>query len=323
MVAATQSTQPQPVVPRDVRMTLKSICKGKQQRPKRILLHGVDGVGKTTFAAGAPKPIFLGAEEGTNHLNVSRFPLPETLDDIFDALRTLTLEKHDFETLAIDTLDWMEPIVWKHVADHAKVASIEDVGGGFGKGYFAALDVWRRIINAIEHLQRERRMHVVALAHSFIKPFKNPEGDDYDRYVLKMNEKAASQWREWCDGVYFANYETFAKKDTRTKRVRGVSTGLRLLHTERTAAFDAKDRYGLPTRLPLSWDEFSKAADAGQPIDTASLVAEIKKKAAELGGEFETLTLEALTRFKDDASMLGQLRNRLDVKLAERADDAQ
>ena len=91
MVAATQSTQPQPVVPRDVRMTLKSISKGKQQRPKRILLHGVDGVGKATFAAGAPKPIFLGSEEGTNHLDVSRFPLPETLEDIFDAIRTRTL----------------------------------------------------------------------------------------------------------------------------------------------------------------------------------------------------------------------------------------
>jgi hypothetical protein len=318
MVAATQSTQPQVVAPREVRMTLKAVTTGKVERPRRILLHGVDGVGKTTFAAGAPKPIFLGAEEGTNHLDVARFPLPETLDDIFDAIRVLTLEPHDFETLAIDTLDWMEPIVWKHVCDGAKVASIEDVGAGYGKGYLAALDVWRRIISGIERLQRDRHMHVVALAHSIIKPFKNPEGDDYDRYVLKMNEKAASQWREWCDGVYFANYETFAKKDTRTKRVRGVSSGLRFLHTERTAAYDAKDRYGLPTTLPLSWDEFERAAAAGVPVETPTLVAEIKRKAQDLGGDFETMTLEALGRFAAQPEMLSQLSNRLDVKIAER-----
>jgi hypothetical protein len=322
MVAATQSTQPQ-VATREVRMTLKAVTTGKVDRPRRILLHGVDGVGKTTFAAGAPKPIFLGAEEGTNHLDVARFPLPETLDDIFDAIRVLTLEPHDFETLAIDTLDWMEPIVWKHVCDGAKVDSIEDVGSGYGKGYLAALDVWRRIINAIERLQRDRHMHLVALAHSVIKSFKNPEGEDYDRYILKMNEKSASQWREWCDGVYFANYETFAKKDMRTKRVRGVSSGLRFLHTERTAAYDAKDRYGLPTSLPLSWDEFERAATAGLPVETPALVAEIKRKAQDLGGEFEQMTLEALGRFAAQPEMLSQLSNRLDVKIAEREQAAQ
>jgi len=122
--------------------------------------------------------------------------------------------------------------------------------------------------------------------------------------------------------VYFANYETFAKKDSRTKRIRGVSTGLRLLHTERTAAYDAKDRYGLPTTLPLSWDEFAKAAEAGQPVETPTLVAEIKRKAKELGGDLEAMTLEALQRFAQQPEMLSQLSNRLDVKLAERAEQA-
>ena len=32
--------------------------------PPRILLHGVAGIGKTTFAAGADEPVFLCTEDG-------------------------------------------------------------------------------------------------------------------------------------------------------------------------------------------------------------------------------------------------------------------
>jgi hypothetical protein len=169
----------------------------------------------------------------------------------------------------------------------------------------------------LERLQRERRMHVILLAHSFIKKFANPEGDDFDRYILKLNEKAAALVREWCKGVYFANYETFAVSD-KQRRVRGVSTGARILHTQRTAAYDAKDRYGLPETLPLSWDEFVKGVEAGCPADPQVLIAEIQRKAKELGGDIEKSTAELLPKFKDDGAKLAQLNDRLNAKLGER-----
>jgi hypothetical protein len=308
---------PKPKPARTVRMTLAAVTTGIVPAPKRLVLHGVDGVGKTTFGADAPKPIFLGAEDGTGHLNVARFPAPESWLDILDAVRTLTNEEHDFKTLVVDSLDWVEPHIWQYVCDAAGVNGIEDIGGGFGKGYTAALDLWRQLLSALERLQSAKGMHVILIAHSLIKLFKNPEGDDFERYTIKLNDKAAGLCREWSKAVYFANYETFAVKE-KSKRVKGVSTGARLLYTQRTAAYDAKDRYGLPESIPLSWAEFDAAAMAASPADPKALVAEITRKAKLLGGEIEAFAATYVEEHAGDASALAKLNDRMNGKLADK-----
>lgn len=317
--SAAQQKPPQAVQQplRVNRMTFDNVVSGKVEAPLRLLVHGVDGVGKSTFGAGAPKSIFLGTEDGTEHLDVARFPAPETWQDLLDAVHTLATGKHDYRTLVLDSLDWAEPFVWKFVCQKAGETSIEAVGGGYGKGYQAALDEWRVLIGALERLQRERKMNVILLAHSFIKAFKNPQGEDFDRYILKLNEKAAGLLREWCKGVYFANYETFAVKD-KAKRVRGVSTGARLLYTQRTAAYDAKDHYGLPEQIALSWEEFETARAANTPAPAADLRAEIERKAKQLGGDLEKLILKTMSEAGEDAARLAAVNNRVNAKLAEK-----
>jgi hypothetical protein len=300
--------------PRQNRMTLASVLKGKKDAPYRLLVMGVDGVGKSSFAASAPSAIFLGPELGTNHLDVARFPVPESFEDVLDAIRTLTADRGEFESLAIDSIDWIEPLIWRWVCEQAGVKTIEEVGGGYGKGYVAALDAWRMLLAALERLQRERGMHVVLIAHAFIKPFRNPEGEDFERYVLKLHDKAAALCREWSEGVYFAQFETFAVKE-KGKRVKGVSTGARLLYTQRTAAYDAKDRYGLPESLPLDWNEFVAAAAAGRPVESKHLVEAIQAAAAELGDELKKTTLEYLAAAGDDAVKLSKLSNWVNAKL--------
>ncbi|MEI6225750.1 MAG: AAA family ATPase, partial [Deltaproteobacteria bacterium] len=93
--------------PKQNRMTLASITKGKRPVPFRLLIHGIDGIGKSSFAASAPNPVFLGPEDGTNHLDVARFPVPTSWEDVIDALRTLATDKGGFETLVVDSLDWL------------------------------------------------------------------------------------------------------------------------------------------------------------------------------------------------------------------------
>ena len=301
------------------RMTLASITKGKRPTPFRLLIHGVDGVGKSSFAAAAPAAIFLGPEDGTNHLDVARFPVPTSWEDVMDALRTLAADKGGFETLAIDSLDWLEPLVWKHVCETAGVKTIEEVSGGYGKGYVAALDEWRRFLAALEYLQRVQGMHVVLVGHSLIKAFRNPEGEDFDRYTLKLHDKAAALCREWSDGVYFAQFETFSVKD-KTKRVKGVSTGARLLFTQRTAAFDAKDRYGLPDRIPLDWAEFQAAAAKVRPADIQTMVEIIKANAETLGGELKGQTLELLAKAGGDAEKVAKLMTWTQAKVGLKAE---
>lgn len=304
--------------PRANRMTLAAVTKGRVAAPFRELLHGGDGVGKSTWASEAPSPIFLCAEDGVKHLDVARFPAPEQWQDALDAVATLTADPGPYQTLVVDTIDWLESLVFDKVCNDSGVRSIEEVGGGYGKGYIAALQEHRVLIAALERLQRTRGLHVLLLAHSAVKLFKNPEGDDFERYVLKFHDKSAALYREWCEGVYFANYETFAVKD-KAKRVRGVSTGARLMYTERTAAYDAKNRYGLPSSLPLDWSEFVAAVAAARPADPKALAQEITRKAAQLGGEIEEKSRALVAGNPEDASLLARLNDRLNAKLAEQS----
>ncbi|MDP3208983.1 MAG: ATP-binding protein [Rhodoglobus sp.] len=298
------------------RMTLANVKRGKQAHAWRILLYGVEGVGKSTLAAATPSAIFLGAEDGTAHLDVERLPSPQSWIDIKAAVEVLLKEEHAYKTLVLDTVDWAEPLLWGFICARDKKADIEDYG--YGKGYTAALDEWRVLLASLERLRETRKMNVLLLGHCHAKPFKNPLGEDFDRYELKLNIKAGGLLKEWCDAVLFANHETYAKKDERTKKVKGVSTGARWLYTERTAGYDAKNRYGFPEMLPLSWPDVEAAMQGN--TDVAALLAEIRRKGAEFG---QSQNVEgAIARIAGDVEKLKQLNTWCNSQITLMADSA-
>lgn len=299
------------------RMSLGAVIKGRIAQPLRIVVYGVEGIGKSSFAAGAPSPIFLGAEDGTAQLDVARFPSPQNWQDVLEAVRELETAEHDYGTLVIDTLDWLEPILWAHIVARDKETNIESYG--YGKGYSAAFDEWRVFLAALERMRKARPMNVVMIAHSWIKSFKNPGGDDFDRYEMKLNAKASGLLKEWADCVLFANYETFANRDEKTRRAKGVDTGARLLYTQRRASYDAKNRHSLPEEMPLDWAEFSAAVDAHEKrVVDPELEARVLAKIEQL--QKDTLRnngLGALKRAGGHPDKLAQLNNWATAKLAE------
>jgi hypothetical protein len=308
-----------PQAPPPSRMSLAAVSKGNTNQPLRVLLYGTDGVGKTTFGVSAPKSVFITSESGlVNFPHHPRFPAPESWAEIHDAIRALTNDPHEYQTLVIDSLDWAEPLCWRYLCEQDGVKSIELVAKGYGKGYLAAVDEWRGLLAALERLSAKRGMHIVLLAHSQVKPFKNPTGDDYDRYQIKLNDKAAGLIREWCDAVLFANHEVGLKTDDRTKRVKGVTTKSRLIYTTHAATWEAKNRYNLPEELPLSWDEFFDAVQAGRVAEPSVMRAEIERKAKEIGGEIEVQALATMAKFGDDTAKLATLNNKLNAKLTEK-----
>ncbi len=262
---------------------LSQVKRGKLKQPFLGLVYGVDGVGKSTLGADAPNPIFLGTEKGTSNLNVSRYPKePKSFQDVFDAIEDIRANPHDFKTLVMDSLDWLEPLVWEHVifkAGQAKITSIEDFG--YGKGFMYAVDEWRKLISQLNRLRDERGLNILLIAHCHVKEAKDPTvTTDYNRYQLKLNDKAAALFREWVDAVLFANYETLVATDKKGKaRTIGneEESSPRFLFTERRPAFDAKNRHGLPFRLPLSWSDLAAAVEAGNPEDPQIVIASIQE----------------------------------------------
>lgn len=246
---------------------LDKVTTGKIKRPYLVLIYGPDGVGKTTFAADAPKTIFLGKESGSDNLDVARLPEPQSYSDIIAALDELRTADHPYQTLALDSLDWIEPMVWAAVCKEDGVASIEKVGGGYGKGYTEANAYWMKMMDRLRMLREAKGMHVIVIAHSQVKTFNDPNHQaPYDRYQLKLNEKAAGLWREFVDVVGFANYEVYTKTDASGKKSKAFGSGKRILYTQRMAAYDAKDRLGLPEEgITLSFAEFNSRASNQNP----------------------------------------------------------
>lgn len=247
---------------RPKRMSLDAISKGPRAEPWVIMVYGPEGVGKSSLVLDIDDHVAADIEQSGNQLNTNKSPTPLTLQDVYDLIEALYTGDHAYKTLVIDTIDRLEALVFKHVAEKAKFKSIEDFG--YGKGYQVALDEWRNIVARLDELRASRRMNILLIGHTFIKPFKNPDGPDYDRYTLRLHEKAAGFLKEWSDAVLFARYdEATTKINERDAKVKGISTGERSLWTQRTAAYDAKNRFNLPETLPLKWRELEAAMVAG------------------------------------------------------------
>lgn len=263
-------------------MYLQSVKKGKLvDSPHVVLIYGPPGVGKSSFGAAAPNPIFMDVEEGTEELTVERLPKPRNFSDVLGQIQELTVAQHDYRTLVIDSLDWIEPLVWDQVCQEDGKTNIELVGGGFAKGYIFALKKWGAMRDRLIALRQAKKMHIILVAHSQIKKFDDPtENANYDRYQIKLHEKAAALWREYCKAVLFANYETFIKVDENNKRKqKAFADGARVMWTERRPGFDAKNRMNLPFKMPLSWESFEAACKQGRkPEEVLANIEELLKE---------------------------------------------
>ena len=238
---------------------LKSISSTQSARALFALTYGTSGVGKTTFAADMPNPVFIQTEDGAGSLTLQAFPLAKSYDDVMSAITALC-EKHDYKTVVIDSLDHLEPLIWKKVCQDNNVASIEQLT--YGKGYTMALDLWRDLLSGLRHLRDSQGMNVLLISHHEIRKHSDPELEQIDRYQIKLHAKASALVQESCDLVLFAKHKVMVKKEDTgfgNTRARGISTGKRVLCTVETPAYVAKNRFGLPDEIDLSWDALTTA----------------------------------------------------------------
>lgn len=245
---------------------LANIQRGRAPMPPRIMLYGVEGIGKSTFAAEAPKPIFVQTEDGLAQIDCDKFPLAATFEEVQQALAELQAQAHDYETVVIDSLDWLERLVWDAVCKEYGVKSIEKADGGYAKGYTHALTYWRQIVDLLGSLRTGKGMAVVLIAHAKVEKFEDPESAAYDRYSPRLHKHAAALICEWSDAVLFATrkFRTqsedagFNRKRTIANAI-GKDGGERILRCVGGPSCIAKNRFGLAEELPLSWSAFMAA----------------------------------------------------------------
>lgn len=241
-------------------ISLQSLNRKSSPKPPRIVIYGVHGVGKTTFGTSAPNPVVVQTEDGLGAIDVPHFPLAKSFSDIMEAFQALYTEENDFGAVVVDSLDWLEPLVWAETCRRNGWADIEQPG--YGKGYIATLTVWREYFDAINALRDDKGMIIIQTAHTDIKRFDSPETEPYDRYVIKLQARAAALVQEHADMVLFANWKvatTKADVGFNQKVTRAIGRGERTLYTEERPAFIAKNRYRLPPEIKMSWNDLMAA----------------------------------------------------------------
>ena len=250
---------------------LENITRGRESKPPRLFVYGQEGVGKSTLGASAPNPVFVQTEDGLGEIDTAKFPLAKNLDDALKNLAALRDEPHDFQTVVLDSADWLERLIWDRVCQDFGVRSIEKADGGYGKGYVHALTYWRQIVSLLNDLRNVRGMIVIVIAHSKVERFEDPENAAYDRYTPRLHKLATSLLCEWADAVLFATKRFRVQKEQGTgfQGDRAIATaigadgGERVLRTVGSPACIAKNRFNLPGEIPLSWQSFIAAYGQG------------------------------------------------------------
>jgi hypothetical protein len=257
--------------------------------PSRIVLHGVEGIGKTTFAAFAPDPLFVMPRGETGLLTLidnSRIPERDHFAEVPDWFQLMRIVDHTLnapevknKTFVIDVLGGAARLCEEYVVNRefkGEWASYQ----AYGKGPEVAVGEWMKLFAKLDELRVKKRMAVLCLAHTIVRSFKNPEADDYDRYVPEMHDKLWRVVAKWADIILFGNFETFAKKERGELKAKGSSTGRRLLFTQRTAAWDAKNRVGLPPEIDMGERPEESFSSFAAQMKLARAAAQVVKNTA-------------------------------------------
>jgi len=233
-------------------MPLSEAIQGKVYRPPIIWIYGVPAVGKSTLAAQLGKPYFIDAEGGLEEIGPVRRSV-QSLAETMTVLRELASEKHDYNTVCIDSTSEVERFIWDRVAIDEGVSNITELG--FGKGYAKTLDKWKDVVKALRFLRDEKNMAVLLIGHSTVERIEPPDNEPYDRYAPRLYKTASALLQESCDAILFAGYKVITKTQEGkfgTKSNKALDHSPRILRTEERPYCLAKNRYQWPYEVPLT-----------------------------------------------------------------------
>ncbi|MYY64049.1 ATP-binding protein [Lactobacillus salivarius] len=241
-----------------------------QIEPMKVLIYGVEGIGKTTFASKFPDPIFIDTEGSTGFINARKLPNPTSWTMLLDELEDIKSEPRG-KTLIIDTLDWAERLAKKYLMDKNKWAAIDSTN--YGSRYVALSDEIGKLLNKLTEI-KDVGINVVLTAHAETKKHELPdEMGQYDKYTLKLEKRDAGLAKEWADMILFFNYKTTIISDSKSNSKKATG-GQRVMYTTHKPAWDAKNRLGLPDELPIDFEAIRELFEAKTGMSTTQIKSE-------------------------------------------------
>lgn len=235
-------------------INLNELKKSTRKAP-RILLHGGEGVGKTTFACGAPSVYMLDLEKGVAMCDPLMTQEPTSYDEVMDHIKALATQDHEYKTLVIDSLDVLESMITDHVCKLNGWNAITEPA--YGKGYGARTDMcWSPFWRCLDYLRDTKNMMIILIAHSQVVEVKDPILPSFDAHELHLYKTEKAKATEWPDVIGYCMIKTYTTSDG--TRNLATTAGERVILTRKNPAYSAKNRYNMPEEIPLVWSEFAQ-----------------------------------------------------------------
>ncbi len=211
------------------RAILASLILARPSPVPRVVVLGDSGVGKTTYATKFPNPIVLDVEFGLGAIDVPSIPI-RTTDDFNRAVSALISEKHDYQTVIIDSADWLEELIVRSICRENKAKSIADLE--WGRGYALLSQKWKAVVSMLDDL-RARGVIVVVISHAVPELIKRPDIPEYQRMGLALQRVGdRNRLVEWADIIVYVQ--------------KSKTTAARTFVVEPAAGYIAKTRYTIP-----------------------------------------------------------------------------
>ncbi len=234
------------------------IIQGMREKPLNMVLIGVPGIGKTTFAAEAPDPLFVGAEEN-DEIEAKRLKQVTTFAEFEEQLRWVRDTKPNVKTLVIDTLDSIEMLLHNQIlaGDSSAKGNINRAHGGYGAALnIAAAELMRLRDQYLKPIRDVNGLNIIMLAHAKkTTAVDTLIGLQYDTYELNLHSKAQGIFVDWVSCVLFASYINTKLEDDNSDKVFAASEGYRVLLTEKRPGHLGKNRFNLPYELPFTKED--------------------------------------------------------------------
>jgi len=291
------------------------ITKGKVFKPFAIMLGGVVGAGKTTWAVNSPKPLFIRGDE-VNEFDVDRLDPVKTWDDFKNQLKWILATKPNYETIVIDTIDFMEKMLHQKIVDDddKSKGSMNKAMGGYGNGYsFAEKEMIDVRENLLKPIRDDLGKNIIIIVHSKPVTVTDPlQTMSYNSNDMCLHAKSISVWSDWVSGIFFADFVTYKIDGDNTSKTFLTGRGERVLYTEKRPSHFGKNRWGLPYELPLEFNEFytrfKEFYDAGEVLDPATLARTITSLSENItDADLKDKVLKAVVAASSDTKKLNRI----------------
>lgn len=226
--------------------------------PLFMLLYGPPGIGKTSWTSHFNDVQYLLDSQDLGARTLQRFKqmaptkndpiIANDFSEMLAELKSIAMGRTLCKTAVVEGLLGIERYCF---IDHCH----NEFKGNFGKDGFysygngpksAAKHLWPDFIGALQEVH-EKGINVILTGHSSIKPHKNPFGNDYDKFIVNVdNEVWNMTFRAFDSVLFYHHIVDVVSPEGSLKNKANPASARRLIGCQPDPLYDAKNQYGLP-----------------------------------------------------------------------------